>query len=388
MGVRRADRLSRLPPYLFVEIDRKREQALASGRDVIDFGIGDPDGPTPAFIVDRMVEAVRDAGNHRYPLGRGMLEFRQAGADFLAHRFGIRLDPQTEIATVIGSKEGLGHLPLAVVDPGDIVLVPDPGYPVYAGGATFAGGVCHRFPLSARNGWLPVLEEIPLEVRAKAKLMFLNYPNNPTAACASFSLFEKVVDFAREHEILIAQDAAYSEVHFGDHPVSILQVEGAKDVCVEFHSLSKTFNMTGWRVGFVAGNADALDALVSVKDNVDSGVFDAIQCAGIEALRSNDHPDVRRQSDRYRCRRDILVSGLRNAGWEVAMPEATFYVWVKCPSGYGSMTVASRILEEANVVVIPGLGFGECGEGFVRFALTVSEDRVREAVRRIARLAW
>jgi len=388
LGIRRADRLLRLPPYLFVEIDRQRKHALESGRDVIDFGIGDPDCPTPAFIVDRMVEAVRDAGNHRYPLGRGMAEFRRAVADFLGRRFGIRLDPQTEIVTLIGSKEGLGHLPLAVVDPGDIVLIPDPAYPVYTGGATLAGGVCHRFPLSARNGWLPVLDEIPLEVRAQAKLMFLNYPNNPTAACASLSFFEKVVEFAREYEILIAQDAAYSEVHFGDRPVSILQVEGAKDVCVEFHSLSKTFNMTGWRVGFAAGNADALDALVSVKDNIDSGVFDAIQHAGVEALRGIDHPDVQRQSARCRRRRDVLVTGLRSAGWEVETPEATFYVWAKCPSGYDSMKVASRILEEADVVVIPGVGFGECGEGFVRFALTVGEDKVREAVRRIARIAW
>ena len=388
MSVRRADRLSELPPYLFVEIDRRKGQARSSGRDVIDFGVGDPDCPTPEFIVDCMAEALRNARNHRYPSGVGTLEFRRAAADFLTRRFGVRLDPRTEVMALIGSKEGLGHLPTAVVNPGDTVLVPEPGYPVYTAGTVFAGGVCHTMPLREGGDWLPVLDEIPGELRRKAKLMFLNYPNNPTAACAPLSFFENAVEFGRQYNILIAQDAAYSEVYFGARPVSILQVEGAKDTCIEFHSLSKTFNMTGWRIGFAAGNAEALAALAGVKDNLDSGVFGPIQHAGIEALRGVDRPEMHGQLDVYRRRRDTLVTGLREAGWSVRAPQATFYVWVKCPAGHDSMAVALRILDEADVVVIPGVGFGQCGEGFVRFALTVSEDRIREAIRRIARMTW
>ncbi len=384
----RADRVLRLPPYLFIEIDRKKEEAVSAGRDIIDFGVGDPDCPTHAFIVDRMAEAVRDPANHRYPLGIGMPEFRRAAAGFFVARFGVPLDANTEVLAVLGSKEGLGHLPTAVVNPGDVVLVPEPGYPVYAGAALFAGGRYHVMPLREDNAWLPDLDAIPEDVRRRARLMFLNYPNNPTAACAPRSFFERAVDFAREHGILIAQDAAYSEVYFDDPPMSILQVDRAKDVCVEFHSLSKTFNMTGWRVGFAVGNAGALAALARVKSHLDSGVFDAVQSAAIEAMKGVDRTEVGTQRDIYRRRRDLVVSGLRAAGWSVAAPSATFFVWAKCPAGVDSMTAASRLLDQADVVLVPGVGFGPSGEGYVRIALTVTEERTREAIERIGRMKW
>lgn len=389
----RANRLDELPPYLFVEIDRKKREAIAAGRDVINFGVGDPDQPTPAFIVERMAQAIRRPGNHRYALGTGGIEFRTAVADYFVRRFGVKLDPKTEIVALLGSKEGIGHLPTAVVNPGETVLIPDPGYPVYTGGTIFAGGKCHTMPLRESNGWLPVLSDIPAEVCRKTKLMFLNYPNNPTAACAPLSFFEEAVALARKYNFLIAQDAAYSEVFFdSDHPPpSILQVVGAKGVAVEFHSLSKTFNMTGWRLGFAVGNAEALAALAKVKNNMDSGVFGAVQEAGIEALNGIRRPDIISHigpDGTYRRRRDVLVASLRQAGWSVTSPQATFYVWATCPGGLDSMTVTSRILDKADVVVIPGVGFGQCGEGYVRFALTVDEARTREAVSRIARLKW
>ena len=383
-----AERLGQLPPYLFVEIDRKKREAKQAGRDVIDFGVGDPDHPTPKFIVDAMAEAIRDPANHPYALGTGMPEFRNAVAAFLARRFGVTVDPATEIVAALGSKEGIGHLPIAVVNPGETVLVPEPGYPVYVGGTVFAGGTCHTMPLKERNGWLPVLDDIPKEVRQQARLMWLNYPNNPTGAVASLSFFEEVVAFAREYDILIAQDAPYCELYFGDPPPSILQVDGAKDVAIEFHSFSKTFNMTGWRLAFAVGNKEVLAALAKVKSNLDSGVFQAIQCAGIAALSGMERPEIEEQMAMYKRRRDVLVSGLKAAGWPITPPEATFYVWAKCPAGVDSMTVATRVLDEADSVVIPGAGFGLCGEGFVRFSLTVSEERTQEAVDRIARLSW
>ncbi len=388
MNKRSAERLSQLPPYLFVEIDRKKREAIRAGRDVIDFGVGDPDHPTPAFIVDAMAEAIRDPANHPYALGTGMLAFRQAAVDFMHQRYGVTLDPATEVVALLGSKEGIGHLGIAVVNPGDTVLIPEPGYPVYVAGTIFAGGICHTMPLREQSGWLPVLEEIPVEVRRRAKLLWLDYPNNPTGAVAPLSFFEEVVAFAREYDMLIAQDAPYCELYFGDPPPSILQVQGAKDVAIEFHSFSKTFNMTGWRLAFAVGNKDVLAALAKVKSNLDSGVFQAVQCAGIAALKGVGRPEIKRQMAMYRQRRDILVDGLRKAGWPVTPPEATFYVWAKCPAGRDSMTVATRVLDEADVVLIPGAGFGPCGEGFVRFALTVSEERTQEAVDRIARVSW
>jgi LL-diaminopimelate aminotransferase len=382
-----AQRLDELPAYLFVEIDRRKREAIAAGRDVIDFGVGDPDQPTHAFIVDRMAEAIRDPATHRYALGVGSVEFRAAVARFFNGRFGVSLDPNSEIIALLGSKEAIGHLPTGVVNPGETVLIPEPGYPVYASGTVFAGGKCHYMALRAQNDWLPVLEDIPIEVRRAAKLMYLNYPNNPTAACASRSFFEEAVAFAREYGILIAQDAAYSEMYFdrSSPPPSILQVAGARHVAIELHSLSKTFNMTGWRIGFAVGNQEALASLAKVKNNIDSGVFGAVQQAGIAALDGIHRPEIRAQFESYARRRDILVAGLRQAGWLVSPPAATFYVWAKPPGGSSgdSLAVVKRLLEQADVVAIPGVGFGPSGEGYVRFALTVSEARTREAAERI-----
>ena len=382
-----ADRLSELPPYLFVEIDRKKQVAIAAGRDVIDFGVGDPDHATPEFVVDAMAKAIRDRANHSYALGRGMHAFLQTVVDFFGRRFDVQLDPKSEVLALLGSKEGIGHLPIAFINPGDTVLIPQPGYPVYESGTIFAGGRCHTMPLAEENGWLPVLSDIPANVRREARLMWLNYPNNPTAAVAPRSFLEDAVAFARDHDLLIAQDAAYSELYFSDPPPSILQIDGAKDVAVEFHSFSKTFNMTGWRLAFAVGNSEVLSALAKVKSNLDSGVFQAVQLAGIAALSGIDRPEIKDQMAMYRRRRDILVSGLREAGWPVTVPDATFYVWAKCP-GVDSMTVAARALDEADVVVVPGPGFGPAGEGYVRFALTVTEERTREAVERLAKLTW
>jgi len=388
-----ADRLGALPPYLFVEIDRRKREAVAAGRDVIDFGVGDPDLPTHDFIIERMTAALRRPANHRYALGVGGVEFRKAVADYFQSRFGVALDPQGEVVSLLGSKEGLGHLPTAVINPGDVVLIPDPGYPVYIGGTIFAGGQCHTMALSEERGWLPDLDAIPADVCRRARLMFLNYPNNPTSACASLSFFERAVAFAKKHSLLLAQDAAYCDLFLdADHrPHSILEVPGARETAIEFHSLSKTFNMTGWRVGFAVGNRDALAALAKVKNNMDSGVFGAVQEAAVEALGRIHDPAIVAQigpGGTYVRRRDALCGGLREAGWSATPPKATFYLWTRCPKGLDSMTTATRILAEADVVAIPGVGFGPGGEGYVRFALTVDEARIREAVERIARIEW
>ena len=361
---------------------------MDAGCDVIDFGVGDPDRPTPEFIVDHMREAVRDPRTHRYAPSVGTTALRGAIVEFFASRYDVDLDPAEEVVALIGAKEGIGHLPLAVIDPGDVVITPEPGYPVYVSGAVFAGAECHVIELREERDWLPDLSTIPPEVRRKAKLLWLNYPNNPTAAVAPLSFFEEAVAFAREHDMLIAQDAAYNEVYFDEPPPSILQVDGATEVAVEFHSLSKTFNMTGWRLAFAVGNREALSALAAVKSNLDSGAFTAIQDAGVVALQGIRSPAVKDLTALYRRRRDLVLTGLRTAGWSVDTPKATLYVWAKCPSGFDSMTVASRLLEEAEVVVIPGVGFGPAGEGYVRLALTVSEDRTREAMQRVARVSW
>ncbi len=383
-----ADRLDQLPPYLFVEIDRKKREAIAAGRDVIDFGVGDPDLPTHPFIVDAMAEAIRKPANHRYAPGAGSPEYRGAIAAFFGQRFGVMLDPKSEVLALLGSKEGLCHLPTGVLNPGQTALIPDPCYPVYIAGTLFAGGKCHMMALREESGWLPDLDAIPTSALDNARLLFLNYPNNPTAACAPLAFFEKAVTFARKHGLLIVQDAAYSEMGFDTPPPSILQVPGAKDVAIELHSLSKTFNMTGWRAAFAVGNAKAIAALAKVKNNADSGIFGAVQEAAIAALAGIDRPEIEEQKQVYRRRRDILVSGLREAGWSVASPQATFYVWVRCPQGLDSMTVAARVLADANVVVIPGLGFGQCGEGYIRFALTVPEAGTRDAAMRIGKMSW
>ncbi len=381
-----SDRLKALPPYLFAEIDRKKKAAIAAGRPVINLGVGDPDTPTPKFIIEAMQKAVEDPATHQYALDRGDARFRETIARWFQKRFGVRLDPATEILPAQGSKETLSHLPLAVMDPGDVGLSPDPGYPVYNSSIRFAGGTVVRFPITADRHYLPDLAAFDPKALGRAKLIYLNYPNNPTAAAAPLEFYEEAIAWARKHNILIAQDAAYSEVYFEEPPASILEVPGAKDVALEFHSCSKTFNMTGWRVGWVAGNAEAIASLVQIKSNMDNGVFGAIQRAGAAALEGYDRPEIHALRAMYRRRRDVLIRALETAGLEVNRPEATFYVWTTCPKGLDSTTFAARLLEEADIVATPGIGYGPHGEGYVRFALCVDEALLAEAAERIKRL--
>jgi LL-diaminopimelate aminotransferase len=381
-----AERLTRLPPYLFAEIDRKKREARARGVDVIDLGIGDPDLPTPPHVIQALQKAAEEPENHRYPSYEGMLAFRQAAADWYARRFGVELDPEREVLTLIGSKEGTAHMPLVFVNPGDVVLVPDPGYTVYAAGTWFAGGEVSFMPLRRANGFLPDLAAIPADQARRAKLMYLNYPNNPTAAVATREFFAEVVAFARRHGILVCHDAMYSELRFdGFEPPSFLQVPGAREVGVEFHSLSKTYSMTGWRLGFCVGNEAAVAGLGKLKTNVDSGVFQAVQYAGIAALTG---PQAAAEEFRrtYEKRRDVVIRGLRALGWDVDIPKGTFFVWAPVPRGLDSRTFAARLLEEVGVVVTPGIGFGPSGEGFFRIALTVAQARLAEAMERLTGL--
>lgn len=384
----KAGRLKELPPYLFREIDRKKAAFRAEGADVIDLGIGDPDLPTPEHIIEAARGAAGDPANHRYPSYSGMMAFREAVADWYRQRFGVGLDPGREVLTLIGSKEGIAHFPLAFVDPGDVALIPAPAYPVYHTATLFAGGRSHFMPLVPGNDFLPDLEAVSETVASAARLMFLNYPNNPTAATADIAFFERVVDFARRYGIIVCHDAAYTEMAYdGYRPPSFLAAEGAKEVGVEFHSLSKTYRMTGWRIGFAVGNREAIAALGAVKSNVDSGVFQAVQQAGIAALRG-DQACVREMIEIYQARRDLLVTGLQEAGFEVAVPRATFYLWVKTPPGYSSARLATKLLEEAHVVVTPGNGFGEPGEGYFRIALTQTRERMAEALSRLKGLSF
>ena len=382
-----ADRLQRLPPYLFAEIDRQKQEARARGIDLIDLGIGDPDLPTPPHVVKALARAAHEPKNHRYPDYEGLLAFRGAAAEWYHRRFGVTLDPATEVLTLIGSKEGTGHIPLAFVNPGDIVLVPDPGYPVYAAGTWFAGGEPHFLPLRAERDFLPDLDSVPSAVLARAKMLFLNYPNNPTAACATPAFFARVVAFARAHNLIVCHDAMYSELCFdGYRPPSFLETPGAREVGVEFHSCSKSYSMTGWRIAWVAGNRQVVAGLGRVKTNVDSGVFQAVQEAGLAAL---DGPQdyVAHVRGVYQERRDLMVAGLRKLGFPVTPPRATFFVWAPVPDGSDSRKWASRLLQEAGVVVTPGVGFGPAGEGFYRIALTVDKVRIAEALDRLSRFA-
>lgn len=381
-----AKRVNALPPYLFATIDSMKQKALRQGVDLIDLSVGDPDLPTPQHIVRKMRKALGNAEHHRYPSYQGMLSFRKAVADWYMKRFGVRLNPDSEVLSLIGSKEGIGHIPLAYINPGDYVLFPSPGYPVYPIGTLFAGGKGYAMPLLLDNRYLPDLQRIPGSVLQKAKLMFLNYPNNPTAACADRAFFREVIQFAKRHGIVVCHDAAYSEMYYdGKKPLSFLQVPGAKSVGIEFHSLSKTYNMTGWRIGFAAGNSSVISALGKIKSNLDSGIFQAIQEAGIEALETNDTV-LARLRDTYRRRRDVFCDGLRNIGMQVAKPEATFYLWVQCPAPFTSVEFTAHLLKKAGILATPGNGFGDPGEGYVRFALTVPLKRIREAVRRIKKI--
>ncbi|MFH1868758.1 MAG: LL-diaminopimelate aminotransferase [Candidatus Omnitrophota bacterium] len=381
-----ASRLRKLPPYLFAEIDRIKKKAINEGRDIIDLGVGDPDKPTPMHIIEQLYKAARDSQNHRYALGSGLPKLRETIARWYMRRFKVELDPDAEILPLIGSKEGIAHIPLAFVDHGDEVLVPDPCYPPYKSGTIFAGGVPYLMPLLAENNFLPDLDAIDYQVAKRSKIMFLNYPNNPTSAIATKEFFKESVDFAEKNNIIICHDAAYSEISFdGYRPPSFLQVSGAKDVGIEFHSLSKTYNMTGWRLGFACGNADVISALKKVKANIDSGIFQAVQFAGIIALEG-DQSHLDELNAMYCRRRDILVDGLNNLGWKVEKAKATFYIWLPVPPGYTSSELTTMLLEKANLVTTPGVGFGPNGEGYIRMALTVSEERLEETVERIKRL--
>ena len=379
-----AGRLKALPPYLFVKIDTMKREMMAKGVDVVDLGIGDPDTPTPREIIDACARATADPANQRYPSNLGLDEFRRAAAAWM-ERYGIACDPAVEILPLLGSKEGIGHIPLAFVNPGDVVLVPDPCYPVYRSATILAGGTVYSMPLVEERGFLPDYDAIPAEVRRNARLMFLNYPNNPTAATADADFFARTVKFAIANDIIVVHDAAYLEVAYdGYRPPSFLTVKGAKDVGIEFHSFSKTFNMTGWRIGWAAGNADVVAGLLKVKSNLDSGVFQALQHAGIEALTADLSSWRRDLIALYTKRRDILCDGLNAVGWRVDKPKASFYVWARLPEGITSADAATDLLEHGGVVAIPGTGYGDAGEGYVRMSLTLPTDRVEEAVRRIA----
>ncbi len=381
-----ADRVKNLPPYLFAAIDRMKAEAKSKGVDLIDLSIGDPDMPTPSSIIEAMKRAVEDPINHRYPSYEGMPSYRKAVADWYRRRFNVNLDPSTEVLSLIGSKEGIGHIPLAFVNPGDVVLVPSPGYPVYPVGTLFAGGESYIMPLYESNGFLPDLSSIPEDILKKARLMFINYPNNPTSALAGKDFFEEVVAVAKAYNIIVCHDAAYSEIYYNNtKPMSFLEVEGAKEVGVEFHSLSKTYNMTGWRIGFVVGNREIISGLGKIKTNLDSGVFQAIQEAASTALNLGD--DILKPiRDTYQERRDALYEGLTRLGLNVIKPEATFYLWARVPAGFDSSGFVAHLLEKAGVMITPGVGFGAPGEGYVRFALTVDVKRIREAVERIERV--
>ncbi|MGA7105307.1 MAG: LL-diaminopimelate aminotransferase [Candidatus Deferrimicrobiaceae bacterium] len=381
-------RIQDLPPYLFAELDQKKEEVRARGVDIIDLGVGDPDRPTPKHIVDRMKRETAVPANHQYPSYEGLLTFRSAAANWYRRRFGVSLDPSSEVVTLIGSKEGIAHFPLAFVNPGDGVLVPDPGYPVYHIATMFAGGRSHFLPLLRENKFLPDLDAVPRSVLAKAKILFLNYPNNPTSAVADRKFYRRVLGFAEENDLIVAHDVAYTEIYFdAEKPMSILELPGAKKRCIEFHSLSKTYNMTGWRIGFAVGNPDLVAGIGKVKTNVDSGVFQAVQGAGIEALTSGDEVTGAIRHT-YQERRDILVPGLRALGLDPVEPRATFYVWVPVPKGYTSASFCSHLLEEAGIVTTPGNGFGNCGEGYIRIALTKEKGRIREALSRMRKVGF
>jgi len=385
---RLAQRITALPPYLFADVDRRKAEAVARGMDVIDLGVGDPVEPTPEHVIERLCEAARDPANHRYPSYTGSMDFREAVARWYRRKAGIELDPEAQVLTLIGAKEGLAHLPWAFVDPGDLVLVPDPGYPVYRNATVMAGGTPYPVPLLEEREFLPDLSSLPEDVAKKARLLFLNFPSNPTGAVATREFFREVVEFARRYGLIVVHDAAYSEITYDGfvHP-SFLEVPGALEVGIEVHSLSKTYNMTGWRLGWAAGNEEVLEGLGKVKTNVDSGAFQAVQFAGIAALEGPDE-HINRQRAIYQERRDITVRGLEEVGLKVFRPKAGCYVWCRVPEGYTSESFVARLIDEAGVVVTPGVGFGEHGEGYFRVSLTVPTERLREAVERLKKLKF
>ncbi len=388
MDIKYSEKIRHLPPYLFAEIDRLKEEARKQGKDIISLGIGDPDLPTPDGIINSLQKAAEDKKNHQYPSYEGLLLFRQKVSQWFKKRYRVKLNPETEILSLIGAKEGIGHLPFAFINRDDVVLIPSPGYPVYRSGTIFAEGKPYFMPLKKENSFLPDLDAIDEETKKKAKLMFINYPNNPTTAVSTKEFFKQVVDFAHKYNIIIAHDAAYSEMYFdNEKPLSFLQTDGAMDIGMEFHSLSKTFNMTGWRIGFAAGNKDIITGLGKIKNNLDSGVFQAVQYAGINALENYENLNSRIRQV-YQARRDFVMKKLDKLGWKYLKPKATFYMWVETLDGYDSEGMAKKLLQEEGIVITPGTGFGEHGEGFIRLALTVDENILEEVFSRIERIKW
>ncbi|WP_320169788.1 LL-diaminopimelate aminotransferase [Maridesulfovibrio sp.] len=382
-----ADRLASLPPYLFAEIDRLKAEVAAQGVDIISLGIGDPDLPTPDFIIEALYKSAQNPVNHQYPSYVGLLTFRQAVADWYKQRFNVDLDPKTEVVSLIGSKEGIAHFPLAFVNPGDLVLVASPNYPVYPVASGFAGADVQIIDLLEENDFLPDLDAIDDATWDRAKIMFVNYPNNPTSATATPEFYAKLVATAQKHNVIIVADAAYTEVYYDEDkkPISILETPGAKDVAIEFHSLSKTYNMTGWRCGMAVGNPSLVAGLGKIKENVDSGIFQAVQEAGIVALKEGE-PYVKEFRKIYKERRDYVIEALEKINISCKVPDASIFVWAKTPEGYTSSEFVSKLLKETGVVVTPGNGFGKAGEGYFRISLTVDTERLKEAVSRISQL--
>ena len=382
-----ADRLSTLPPYLFAAIDKAKAEVAAQGMDIISLGIGDPDLPTPDFIIDALHEGAKKPVNHQYPSYVGMLSYRQAVADWYKERFNVDLDAETEVVSLIGSKEGIAHFPLAYINPGDVALVATPNYPVYGIATSFAGGEVEYLPLLEENDFLVDLDAVSDDSWAKAKMIFVCYPNNPTAATATKEFYDRLIEKAKEFDVIVVSDAAYTEIYYdpANKPISILECKGAKDVCIEFHSLSKTYNMTGWRVGMAVGNADLIAGLGKIKENVDSGIFQAVQEAGIAALKEGE-PYAEKFRAIYKERRDVVSAALTKVGIKHKVPDAAFYMWCNTPEGHTSSEFVTNVLKQTGVVLTPGQGFGTPGEGYFRISLTVSNDLLEEAVSRISKL--
>lgn len=381
--MRLSARLDKIPLYLFAEIDRRIDEKKAQGVDVISFGVGDPDVPTPGSIVDALCAESHKPEHHRYPSYFGLAEFRESAARWFERRFGVALDPGLQILPLMGSKEGVAHIALALLDPGDLALVPEPSYPVYAMGTLLAGAESHFLPLTAGNGFLPDLESVPPDVARRSKILWLNYPNNPTGAIASNEFFERAIEFARSYSLVLAHDNAYSEITYDGYVApSLFQFKGAMEIGVEFHSLSKTFNMTGWRIGFVCGNHEVIEALGTIKTNIDSGIFNPVQLAAVEALDHGEKtlPDMVKL---YQSRRDLLVSELAGLGWEISPPKGSIYLWMPVPPGFDSVGFSTHVLDKAGVFFTPGNAYGPSGEGYVRLSLTVPDDKIKEAMARL-----
>ncbi len=382
--MRMSKRIEHLPPYLFVEISKKITEKKAKGEDVVSFAIGDPDIPTPSHIIDRLCQAAQDPANHRYPESEGLPELRQTIAEWYMKRFNVSLDADLEVLPLIGSKEGLAHIALCFIDYQDTALVPDPAYPVYSISTMLAGGRPYYMPLTEQNNFLPDLKRIPADVLKRVKLLWINYPNNPTGAVADLDFFNRVVEFAQQHDLAVCHDGPYSEVAFDNYrPVSFMQAEGAREIGVEFHSLSKSYNMTGWRIGMVVGNAKMIDALKRVKSNLDSGIPQAIQYAAIEAL-TGSQDCIEEHNAIYQRRRDLIVDTLNRIGLEAKPPKAGLYIWAKVPEGYSSTDFATDLLEKVGVVVTPGIGYGKNGEGYVRLSLTIPDASLVKGLSRLA----